>query len=68
MAGIDDERSGLMILRAWLETDSGDALRVRIISTTSESGEPRQSAASTVEGVCAQVRTWLEELAAGRMD
>jgi hypothetical protein len=56
-----------MILRAWLETDSGDALRVRIISTTSESGEPQQSAASTVEGVCAQVRTWLEELAADRM-
>jgi hypothetical protein len=66
VAGIDDERSGLMILRAWLETNSGDALRVRIIWTTWERGEPWQSATSTVEGVCAQVRAWLEELAADR--
>lgn len=50
-----------MILRAWVE--AGPRLRVRVTQVTQDQArEAVRGAASTVDGVCALVRTWLEGL------
>jgi hypothetical protein len=60
---LDEERARIMILRAWIEPDGHQRLRVRVTRVTDEhSGEPMISAAATIDGVCALVRAWLEEL------
>jgi len=55
------ERSGVLLLRAWLEDGSPRRLRVRIIRLQHH-GEPSATAAATVEATCAIVRAWLNEL------
>lgn len=61
MGSVDEQRAQVMILRAWVEI--GHRLRVRVMDVTQDHArEPVQSAASTVDGVCALVRAWLERL------
>jgi hypothetical protein len=58
MGSVDEERAQVMILRAWVE--AGHRLRVRVTHVTQDQArEPAQGAASTIDGVCALVRTWL---------
>jgi hypothetical protein len=58
MGSVDEERAQVMILRAWVE--DGHRLRVRVTQVTQDQArEPVQGAASTIDGVCALVRTWL---------
>jgi hypothetical protein len=69
MTGVDagrmmrygSERSGQLLLRAWVEGESAHGLRVRIICIY-PLGEPSASVAATVETTCAIVRNWLNEL------
>jgi hypothetical protein len=55
------ERSGQLVLRAWVEDGSPYSLRVRIIRVYRR-GEPSVMAAATVEATCAIVQNWLDEL------
>ena len=69
MGTADEDRTGVLVLRAWVEGADSQGLRVRIIRMTqSIQGavvEPVSSASATVDGVCATVRAWLEELVDG---
>ena len=60
-------RTGLLIVRVWLEEDSGsDALRARITQTVDLlEGAEVVTAATTPDGVYATVRDWLEAYLAG---
>jgi hypothetical protein len=63
MGTADEERTGVLVLRAWVEADGNNGLRVRIIRTIpGGTTEAVSSAAATVDGVCTMVRNWLEEL------
>jgi hypothetical protein len=55
------ERSGQLLLRAWVEGESANGLRVRIIRVNPR-GEPSATAATTVETTCAIVQSWLNDL------
>jgi hypothetical protein len=59
----DEERSQVMILRAWVEEGSQQRLRVRMTRVTHDCGsEPATTVAATIDYVCALVRAWLEGL------
>ena len=59
------ERTGVLIIRAWLEAGSSEPLRVqiRIVDDVSTQHE-RRVALSRPDAVCATVKEWLEELTA----
>lgn len=54
----DEEREGVLILRAWVENRR--RLRVSITRAVGKI-EPRAAAAANIEGACAIVRVWLED-------
>jgi hypothetical protein len=56
-----EERTGTLILRVWVEDDRPDRLRVRIIRADGPH-HANPLAVSTIDDVCAAVRSWLEEL------
>lgn len=59
------ERHQLMILRAWVEADGDQSLRVRITTVTDDRPDrPQTTARGTVDDVCALVRAWLETMLA----
>jgi hypothetical protein len=67
---IGEERTRVLVLRAWVEP-SGEpggepGLRVRIIRLAQgDAAEPLTAAAATIDGACAKVRMWLEDLLYG---
>lgn len=69
MGTADEERTEVLVLRAWVEGAGNQSLRVRITRMTRPIQgamiEPVSSASVTVDGVCATVRAWLEELVDG---
>jgi hypothetical protein len=64
------ERSGVLVLRVWLEGDPDGGLRARILGSSSGGlADQPVSAAATTEGVTSAVRSWLEGFTvSGRMD
>jgi hypothetical protein len=61
MEHADEERAGVLVLRAWVEAGATHGLRVRITrSIRSGPAEPVSSASATVDGVCAVIRGRLE--------
>jgi hypothetical protein len=65
MDAAEEQRTGVLVLRAWVESAGERRLRVRVIRLRTVPGattEPVTSASATVDGVCAMVRAWLEEL------
>jgi hypothetical protein len=69
MEPLDEERTGVLILRAWVEADGDHSLRVRIMCMNGMvdggTAEPVSSTFVTVDGACTMVRVWLEELRHG---
>jgi len=67
--GATEERTEVLVLRAWVESAADRCLRVRITRMArpihGPTVEPMSSASATVDGVCATVRAWLEELLDG---
>ncbi|MGW5720023.1 hypothetical protein ACWEVP_27915 [Amycolatopsis sp. NPDC003865] len=61
-----EERSGSMVLRAWLEGGRPGELRVRILSTVG-TAEAKPLAVTSAEAVLAAVQSWLDELGSGPM-
>jgi hypothetical protein len=55
----DGERIGVLVLHAWVE--NRQRLRVRITHVVGRP-QPKVTAAANVEGACAIVQEWLEEL------
>lgn len=70
MEAAEEERTGVLVLRAWVEGTGDHGLRVRITrmmrTIQGTTVEPVSSASATVDGVCATVRAWLEELVEGQ--
>lgn len=57
------DRTGLLIIRAWIEEGSSRPLRAQIRVTTDVSaGFERSLTSSGVEEVCATVREWLADV------
>jgi hypothetical protein len=69
MAAAEKERTEVLVLRAWVEGSGASSLRVRITRMMrpieGATVEPMSTASATVDGVCATVRAWLEELMDG---
>jgi hypothetical protein len=69
MGAAAEERTEVLVLRAWVEGCGNQSLRVRITRMTGPiqgaAVEPMRTASATVDGVCATVRAWLEELLDG---
>lgn len=61
-----EERSGSLVIRAWLEGGEPGALRVRILSTIGTT-EAKPLAVTSPEAVLAAVQRWLDELGSGPM-
>jgi hypothetical protein len=59
-------RTGLLIIRAWVEPGSSSPLRAQIRLTTDVSGDfERSMTVSEQDAVVAEVRAWLSEMLAG---
>jgi hypothetical protein len=66
MSGGGAQRSGVLVLRVWVEYNPVVTLRARITQSMGEEGEASSvTVAAGVDDVCAVVRVWLEEFAAG---
>jgi hypothetical protein len=69
MEAAEEARTEVLVLRAWVEGRGSQGLRVRITRVKRPIQEvpvePVSSASATVDGVCATVRAWLEELVDG---
>jgi len=63
------DRTGLLIIRAWLERGSLEPLRARVRLTTDVSaGFEEELTLADVQSVALAVETWLQDiLAAGRL-
>jgi hypothetical protein len=55
----DGERMGVLVLRAWVENRRH--LRVRITHVVGKP-KPKVAVAANIEGTCAIITDWLEEL------
>jgi hypothetical protein len=54
------ERVGVLVIRIWMEHDSGSSLRARITRTLDISArDDVVTAATTDDEICAEVRAWL---------
>ena len=63
---MDTDRTGLLIIRAWLEHGSVEPLRARVRLTTDVSaGFEQELAFADVHAVSVAVEAWLEDLLAG---
>ena len=66
MATPPQDRTGVLVIRVWLESPTSCGLRARLIRTSDViSGECETTMAATVDDLCDQVRTWLESFLAG---
>lgn len=61
--GGDADRTGLMIIRAWVEEGSTQPLRAQVrLSRDVSAGVEGTFTFTTADDVCAAVRTWLAEI------
>jgi hypothetical protein len=54
------ERTGVLVVRVWIERPPGTGLRARITAQGLDDGEQTTTAASTVDTILEVVRHWLE--------
>jgi hypothetical protein len=65
MAAPLQHRTGVLVIRVWLESPASCGLRARLTRTSNVMIEERETTvAATVDDVCDQVRTWLESFLA----
>jgi hypothetical protein len=56
------DRTGLLIVRLWIEGNARDGFRARITQTLDSAGTERNVAvAGTPEAVCTVVQKWVDE-------
>ena len=57
----DSDRTGILIVRLWIEGSAREGLRARITRTLDSAGhEQEMLTAATPEGIYDVVRTWVE--------
>jgi len=57
------DRTGLLIIRAWIEEGSSEPLRVQVrICTDVATGLEHTLTTTRADAVCAAVREWLDEM------
>jgi antitoxin component HigA of HigAB toxin-antitoxin module len=54
------DRTGILILRLWIEEDAHEGLRARITQTLDSGDEQAMATAADPEDIYAVVRTWVE--------
>jgi antitoxin component HigA of HigAB toxin-antitoxin module len=54
------DRTGILILRLWIEADAREGLRARITQTLDSGDEQAMTTAAEPEDIYAVVRTWVE--------
>ena len=54
------DRTGILILRLWIEEDAHDGLRARITQTLDSGQEQAMATAADPEDIYAVVKTWVE--------
>lgn len=54
------DRTGILILRLWIEADAREGLRARITQTLDSGDEQAMATAAEPEDIYAVVRTWVE--------
>ena len=65
MAPPSSDRTGILVVRLWIEADPRDGFRARITRTLdATSTEQSTAAAATPEDVYAVVRTWVDAFVA----
>ena len=60
MTAPSSDRTGILILRLWIEEDAPDGLRARITQTLDSGDEQAMATAANPEDIYAVVRTWVE--------
>jgi hypothetical protein len=59
--GTQSDRTGILIVRLWIEGDARQGFRARVMHTLDSTGSERaMSTSADPEDVCAVVRTWVE--------
>jgi hypothetical protein len=58
------ERTGVLVVRVWIERPPGTGLRARITAQELDNGEQATTVASTVDAILDVVRQWLEAFVA----
>jgi hypothetical protein len=67
VSGPHAERTGVLVIRAWIETNGEQRLRARITQTIDlEQREQSSTVAATADEVSAAVSQWLETLVGPR--
>jgi hypothetical protein len=57
------ERTGVLVIRAWIETDGAGRLRARITQTIDiEQRDQTSTVVATADEICAAVRLWISTL------
>lgn len=60
---MESDRTGLLIIRAWVEEGSSEPLRAQIrLSTDVSTGFEREMTLARSEEVCATVQAWLADI------
>ncbi|HVL89949.1 MAG TPA: hypothetical protein VM841_06915 [Actinomycetota bacterium] len=58
------ERTGVLIVRLWIEVNHDQGLRARITQTLDTgAGEQSIAVATSAEGICAVVKEWVQDFA-----
>ena len=60
MTPLSSDRTGILILRLWIEADAREGLRARITQTLDSGDEQAMATAAEPEDIYAVVRTWVE--------
>lgn len=61
MKSQSSDRTGILIVRLWIEGDAGEGLRARITQTLDSTGrEQAVATAASPQDICDVVRTWVE--------
>ena len=53
------ERTGILVIRVWVEQDDAGRLRARLTEAADLGEPPTTMAAADVPGICAAVEAWL---------
>lgn len=65
MATLPSERTGVLVIRAWIEGEPA-SLRLRITRTLDISSRDEEAtAAASIDEACAVVRRWLDDFVTG---
>lgn len=67
MASPSSARTGILVVRLWIEANAQEGFRARIVRTLDAEGTDQETATAATPGdLYTLVQTWVEEFVAGR--